>query len=196
MTISVFMRSLVLLICVLFSYFPKAQDKTVELLKAPEDWRKEQLQLPLSFAPELDYEGIEDVRFAKGWSDKASEEFWTYTFVWYLDEYTTQKSSEYETSLALYFDGLLKRISKGKNIREKFIPTQAKIHYSEEDSTFLGQVTIFDAFFTEKTITLYLKINEDYCKTKKKHLVYFRFSPHNYSHQLWNTMQGINVPCD
>ena len=71
----------------IFSMQSQAQETEQELLLAIEDnWRSERLSFPISFAPSLDYKGYEEVRFAKGWSKKDSDEFWTYAFVWYLDE--------------------------------------------------------------------------------------------------------------
>ena len=52
------------------------------VFSAPGDWRTEIVTFRLSFAPELDYEGHGDVRFAPGMFDPETDEFWTYSFVW------------------------------------------------------------------------------------------------------------------
>ncbi len=47
-----------------------AQDKNSSLLPVPEDWRFEKIDFPLDFAPDLDYQGFEELRFAPQKSPK------------------------------------------------------------------------------------------------------------------------------
>src|SRR4051812_6700953 len=54
-------------------------------LTAPEGWGVERFAIPIEFAPSIPYKGVEDIRFAPGWSDAKSNEYWTYAFLWYLD---------------------------------------------------------------------------------------------------------------
>ena len=56
------------------------------VLNSPDNWRKEIIAFPIGFAPEIKFKGFEDIRFAPGWSDSTSNEFWTYTFVWYIEK--------------------------------------------------------------------------------------------------------------
>ena len=53
-------------------------------LPTPEGWRTETIPFPLEFAPELDYEGVEELRFAPGMFTEGAEDYWTYAFVWWL----------------------------------------------------------------------------------------------------------------
>ena len=48
---------------------------------APDNWRKEIIEFPLDFAPEINLSGYEEILFAPGWSDSDAEDFWTYYFV-------------------------------------------------------------------------------------------------------------------
>ncbi|NAS32602.1 hypothetical protein GTQ40_16595 [Flavobacteriaceae bacterium R38] len=177
-----------------------AQEKEAperSLLEAPEDWRKELLQLPLGFAPELNYKGIEDVRFSKGWGNKDSEEFFTYTFAWYLDIDPELSSEKLNKELKIYFDGLMNAIGQGRNIpKEKITPTQASLIDDSKSNSFKGEVKIFDVFFTQEVITLNVKVSTSYCKPAKKHIAYFEFSPQGFDHKLWDTMNKIRIPCN
>ena len=56
------------------------------VLGAPENWQSEIIPFPLGFAQEIDLVGFEDLRFAPGWNDPNSQEFWTYMFVWYAEK--------------------------------------------------------------------------------------------------------------
>ena len=40
----------------------------------------------LFFAPSIKYKGVEDIRFTPGWGKAGSEEYWTYAFLWFLDD--------------------------------------------------------------------------------------------------------------
>jgi hypothetical protein len=46
----------------------------------PKGWGVERFPIPIEFAPQVNYKGVEDVRFAPGWGDKTSEQYWSYTF--------------------------------------------------------------------------------------------------------------------
>ena len=190
------MKSILLLaILFLLSIQSYAQDNK-EFLIAPDDWRKEQLQLPLSFAPELDYNGLEDVRFAKGWGDQESEEFWTYRFAWYLDKNPALNTEKLNKEIQLYFDGLMNIIAKGRKIsKEKVIATKATFSKKTKNS-FIGKATVFDAFFTQKTIDLNIKVDYEYCPATKKHIAYFGLSPQSFQHKLWSVIDNILIPCD
>ncbi len=188
------------LLTILFTSVTIAQEETNELsflLNGPDSWRKELLTLPLQFAPELDYKGLEFVRFSKGWSDKNSEEFWTYKFAWYLDAPANLTTKKLNKELKIYFDNLFNLVGSGKGIaKENITPTKSTLVYNEDKKMFIGNVTIFDVFFLEALQTLNVKVIPTYCETSKKHTVYFEFSPQSFDHELWNTMNQINILCE
>ena len=166
------------------------------LLDGPDDWRKEVLNLPLSFAPELDYKGIEYVRFSKGWGNANSEEFWTYKFAWYLDTDPKLTTDGLNKELKLYFDGLMQIVGKGKGLKkENITPTETAIAFNTDSNIYTGNVTIFDVFFKEAQQTLNVKITSTYCNALKKYIAYFEFSPQSYDHKLWDTMSQITIAC-
>ena len=47
------------------------EDQSPSLLETDTTWSKEIFHLPINFAKDINYEGIEDARFPKGWSKKA-----------------------------------------------------------------------------------------------------------------------------
>src|SRR5689334_9492619 len=55
-------------------------------LPIPENWGIERFSIPISFAPTIPYKGVEDIRFTPGWGKAGSEEYWTYSFLWWLDD--------------------------------------------------------------------------------------------------------------
>src|ERR1043165_6206745 len=54
-------------------------------LPTPEGWGVERFPIPINFAPEIPYQGIEDIRFTPGWAKVKSAEYWSYAFLWYLE---------------------------------------------------------------------------------------------------------------
>ena len=180
---------LFLCLCSTQSFF--AQEEAL-LLEIEEPWRSERLAFPISFAPSLDYKGIEEVRFAKGWGNSDSEEFWTYTFLWYLDEDPKTTEVTLQNDIEAYFNGLMNVVGKGKEI-----PQTNAVFVKKEKigtaTTYVGKVKVFDAFFTKSIQTLQVKIVADYCEQQKKHTVLFTFSPQPYTHDVWKTLDGITM---
>ena len=66
----------------------KQKEKTVYAeysLPLPDKWTKEVFSIPISFAPEINYKGHEEIRFAPGWGDSTKNDYWTYAFLWCID---------------------------------------------------------------------------------------------------------------
>ena len=129
-----------------------------KLLAIDEPWRSETLSFPIHFAPSLDYKGIEEVRFAKGWGDKTSEEFWTYAFLWYLDEDPLLTETKLEKDIQAYFDGLMNLVGKGRGLTD--IPESSAVftenstitttvsNIGQTTKTYRGKAKFHDVFFT------------------------------------------------
>lgn len=185
--------SLILFLTPLINLFAQ-EENDVKLLDAPGNWRSELIQLPLRFAPELDLEGIEDVRFAKGWSEPQSEEFFTYAFLWYLDNDPSISKEVLENSMKVYFDGLMSLIAKGKGIEEipKTNASFKQIKPEGHTNNYTGSIEFFEAFFTQKVHTLNVKVSSSYCEDEEKHLVFFRFSPKDFEHNVWGKLNEIH----
>ncbi len=79
---------------------------------APETWRAEVIPFPLPFAPAIDLEGVEELRFAPGMYNPESETYFTYTFIWWLEGRPRIASDGLERYLLLYFSGLYEAVSK------------------------------------------------------------------------------------
>ncbi len=88
-------------------------------LPSPKGWVTEKIEFPLGFAPEIKFSGVEDIRFTKGWSDQKSAEFFSYLFIWYVNENPALTEQNLRENTQMYFDGLTKVVAKGKNIPEK-----------------------------------------------------------------------------
>src|SRR6188472_3406133 len=76
-------------------------------LPFPQGWGTEIFSLPPTFAPAITYKGVEDIRFAPGWAKAASNEYWTYCFLWYLEDSIQTDATIIETNLKAYYTGLI-----------------------------------------------------------------------------------------
>src|SRR5689334_3811165 len=77
-------------------------------LPVPQGWTIERFLIPISFAPQISYKGVEDIRFAPGWANAKSDEYWTYAFLWYLEDAVKITAPIIEENLKAYYTGLFK----------------------------------------------------------------------------------------
>lgn len=155
------------------------------------DWGKEFFHFPLHFAPDIPYEGVEEVVFPRDWIKPDSADFWSYVFVWELDNKKNISKNELERVFKLYFDGLMEVVNDDKDI--EMIETSAsffKNEYPSDNADFMGNLTIFDAFATKKPLDLNAKVFSKYCEKRKKLILLFHFSPKDYSHWIWSKLSG------
>jgi len=175
----------------------KAQSKEtpVPMLNAPDDWRTEIIPFPLEFAPEINFVGIEDIRFSPGWAKTNSETFWTYAFIWYLDKDPKLNAEKIEELLVVYFDGLMHNVAlNGKDSDTVNLPKTVALFINKgEKGDFIGKISVYDAFFTKKVIVLNVKANYSFCEQTGKHSTIFHLSPQSFDHNIWSTLSTIQL---
>ncbi|WP_160114512.1 hypothetical protein [Aquimarina sp. AU474] len=169
--------------------------KTDNLLEAPDSWRQEVLEFPLLFARSLPYKGEEHIRFAEGWGDINSESYFSYVFLWSLDENPDLTITKIESDMNIYFTGLMKMglITKFRFFK-KLPKTVAS--FKEEDKSFEGIIEVYEAFFKKEMIILNTKISISYCNKQGKHFVYFRLSPKKFQDPIWDELHKVKVKFD
>lgn len=183
-----------ILICLLTASLTaqEAADADFAVLKAPENWRTELIKFPLSFAPDLDLRGMEDIRFAPGWADKNAEDFWNYAFVWYLNDNPKLTEEKLENYMETYFDGLMQVVGKSKEIEK----TNSLFFGKADDPLqpdFIGKIRVYDAFFVKDIITLYTKVRIFFCVKTQKHMVFFRVAPKSFGDEVWKNLKEVSV---
>ena len=157
-----------------------------ELLIAPDDWRKELIKFPLSFAPSIKFTGVEDIRFAPGWSRPKSSDFWTYKFVWQINEDPKLSEQRLARLVEAYFDGLARAGAKDLKTLQKPVAV-----FMRQENSFKGRIRIYDNFSTRKWMTLNARVQ--YKKSGNKHLVMFELSPQPMSHDIWTKLRKIKI---
>ena len=165
---------------------------------APKDWKSERIDFPLGFAPKINYEGFEELRFAPGMFDPKSESYFTYTFFWWIKEQNITPE-QLEKDLVNYFQGLTSAVGKSKGqdydlskVKAKVIPlaeNKTKLPYKTKN--YQAVVDTYDAFASKNLLTLNMEITIFNCADAKRTISFFCVSPKSKNEAIWKQMQEI-----
>jgi hypothetical protein len=182
-----------------------AQDKPLEFdpqkwqppytLPTPQGWNMERFPFPIGFAPSILYQGVEDLRFTPGWADPKSEQYWTYSFLWFLEGSQNINEHILEQSLFSYYTGLVGRNIESRKIpKEKLFTVAVRVDkikaYSGDSGTYSGTLNMLD-YMAQKPIALNFLIHVRTCTGKKNTFVFFEISPKPSSHPIWSDLNQI-----
>lgn len=161
------------------------------ILDKDSTWGTEIFHFPIKFAKEIDFEGIEEACFPKGWSDTKDDNFWTYAYGWDINLNTKLTVSELQKYMQLYFDGLMNSVHNEKDgaMTKTIAKFQETTPNNKDD--FAGTVNIFDAFTTKKPLVLNVLVDYNYCEKKKTSQILFKFSPKDFEHKVWEKLNAI-----
>ena len=151
-----------------------------------EGWPSETFALPPGFAPELPT-GRESLRFAPGWRKPATEDFWSYAFVMWIDE-PAPDAARVQVLLEDYYNGLLTVFAGNKN--KDISDTPARITVSATSPNhFEAQMHVIDAFATFEPIDLRVRV--DTAPDADGHsTVHIRVSPQPAEHRIWESLEA------
>ncbi|MDB4961931.1 MAG: hypothetical protein JWP01_1930 [Myxococcales bacterium] len=85
----------------------------------PDGWKHELIAFPLGFAPSLAHDGVEEIRFAPGFFQPAAPGYWSYAFVWRLDNVPAFDASTVAAELTTYFRGLVDAVDETDEIADR-----------------------------------------------------------------------------
>jgi hypothetical protein len=117
----------------------------------PDGFVSETIPFPLEFAPSVAHRGVEELRFAPGFSNPAAPGYWSYTFVWRTEDAASLDATAIAAELTTYFRGLIDAVDGAKQITErdaivvKGTPSGARIALAAH---------VFDAFKTKQPLDL------------------------------------------
>lgn len=158
-------------------------------------WDIERFQIPISFAPNIAYHGIEDIRFAPGWGKVKSKEYWSYGFLWFLNDRTDFDHKIIEKNLKLYYTGLIgSNIEKRKIPENKLFQTKASIKKIKTEkgdrSTFRGYIHMLD-YMEQKPIVLNCKVHVKSCAGLSNTFIFYEISPLSWSGEIWHSLDKL-----
>ena len=166
--------------------------------QVPDDWRAEVIPFPLPFAPEIPYGGREELRFAPGMFTAGAEDYFTYSFLWWLQGKPTIDHQNLQQHLSAYFRGLYQAVSKKESkdtttFQVRVTATREPAWVPGAEQNFRITVRWIDPFVTEKELDLNLMAAQWFCPDQNHTAVYFMVSPQNSGHPLWQTMKAMNA---
>ena len=162
-------------------------------LPIPKDWGLERFKIPINFAPEILYKGIEDIRFTPGWAKVKTDEYWTYAFLWYLDGVVKTDEKIIAENLKAYYTGLFNiNTDSSKKASVKLIPTTTAFKKATTDKgdlgTYTGTIEMMD-YLQLKPIALNCIAHLKYCSDENKTIIFYELSPKPFTHTVWS---GLN----
>ena len=170
-------------------------------LPVPNGWTIERFLVPISFAPQIHYKGVEDIRFAPGWANVKSDEYWTYAFLWYLDARPQINEKNIAENLKAYYTGLYKvNTDSSKTANEKAIPVKAsfkKVKTATGDlETYSGSIEMMD-YMQRKPIVLNCIVRLKVCVEDNKTFLFHELSPKPFTHTNWLALDQLwqNFKC-
>lgn len=162
--------------------------KPVSILTAPEGWANEIIEFPLSFARSIDLKGYEELVFAPGWRDPASDNLWTIQYIWYVEPNGDLIDEQLVRYLEAYYDGLMDvEYSAGQGAEK----TRCTITNTADGKR--AELHVFDNFVKKKMMLLNMKIHQGHCAVTDKHLIQFRISPKGFDDKAWELFDGVKV---
>jgi pimeloyl-ACP methyl ester carboxylesterase len=169
-------------------------------LPTPEGWEVERFPIPIGFAPQIPYRGVEDVRFAPGWDDEKSPQYWSYAFLWWLEDDPKIDAATLERHLTAYYEGLVGRNITGRNIpAAKVVATRVQLKSTRADpgdvATYGGTVTMLD-YMAGRPVTLHCRVGVRRCAVQGRTAVFFELSPQPAGHAVWNDLERLKKGFD
>lgn len=159
-------------------------------LPIPTGWGIERFLVPISFAPQIPYTGVEDIRFSRGWSDARSDEYWSYAFLWYLDGSVKMDAATITDNLKFYYTGLVK-VNGGSIPADKIIPVVTSFAEVKTESgdlkTYVGTIHMLD-YMSQKPILLNAKVHHKLCNGANKTFMFYELSPQPMTHKVWESL--------
>lgn len=164
-------------------------------LPVPEGWTIERFLIPIGFAPQIPYKGVEDIRFSPGWGKVESDEYWTYAFLWYLDGSPVFDAVILSENLKDYYNGLISANSgnddNSQDKSQQVLTSFKKVTSENEDlATYSGTIELMD-YMSKNTIVLNCKVHLRSCLEKNKTIAFFQLSPKPFAHMNWQTLDQL-----
>lgn len=166
------------------------ESKELSILSGIDNWRKEIIQFPIDWAPNLLLEGFEELRFAPQWSNPGDDQFWTLVMSWKVNADSPLTLKQIEYNLESYFDGVMKPNHWASTFPRPNVLLESDSANNNVNSS-TGKMKFFDGFHTGKLTTLYIQGEQHFCSKHLKTIIIFRLSPKDFNHIVWGDLKKI-----
>jgi len=128
------------------------------LAEAPEGWRFERIDFPLPFAPDIAWQGFEELRFAPGMFDAESHQYFSYVLALRLDTSPAIGAPQLHDFLTLYYTGLCGAVAQQAG--HAFKPEELRVDVQvNDDGLFAATIDMIDPFVTGEALMLGLELS-------------------------------------
>ena len=178
-----------------------APEKLPYQVPEPKGWGKETIPLPPTFAKDMTWKGVEELRFAPGMFKADAADFFSYALLFWLpdDQKIDPKSMEQE--LLAYYRGLAKAVLASKKqdvdvstvtltIKEAKEKT-GKRSSGEPFTAYVAELKWTEPFATGKPQTLRMEIQAWHCEKHKGNCIFICVSPQAETAEIWKTLHEI-----
>ncbi len=117
----------------------------------PDGWKAESFTFPLDIAPSIQHAGVEELRFAPGMFEPGKPGYWSYAFVWRLDEPAELAPDALAAELTAYYVGLTKAVDDKHRVEH---PEQTTVTARLAGDHVELAAHVFDAFATGQAVDL------------------------------------------
>jgi hypothetical protein len=164
-------------------------------LAMPKGWGVERFSIPIEFATEIPYTGVEDIRFAPGWGLSENNDYWSYAFLWYLDGSPEIDADDIQENLKAYYNGLVRRnIDRRKIPAEKVIPTNTSFKnissVNGDLQTYRGTIEMVD-YMMQKPMTLNCVVHIKRDQTNDRTFIFHELSPQPSDSTIWVSLDKL-----
>lgn len=133
------------------------QDTPEILPESPKGWRYERLDFPLSFAPELEFEGFEELSFAPGMFAPDSDSYFSYALGIRLEGDHDVDAGFVQSFLEGYYRGLCRAVGEGRDLEFDYDSIAAAV--TGGDGEFAATVAMVDAFVSGEPLSLRFELS-------------------------------------
>lgn len=162
-------------------------------LPVPDGWNTERFPIPIGFAPQIPYKGVEDIRFAPGWGKAGSENYWSYAFLWFLDGKIEMDTATVRRNIIAYYTGLI-AVNGSAIPADQLVPVKASFdemaRSGSDIQTFSGVISMTD-YMKKSPIELRCRIHVRSCDGLDKTLIFYELSPRPFTDSIWIELDGL-----
>ena len=160
----------------------------------PARWKKETIPFPLEFAPAIAHRGTEELRFAPGMFKPAVPGYWSYAFVWWVEDRELQSWESLQGELNAYFQGLITSVAAGKKLKIAADSIHVTLHPLRMKAVdgwqpMNGEATLPDAFSDGRTVQLGLWLYQKDFPAQHRRAVMVLVSPAAADASIWVALQ-------
>lgn len=162
-------------------------------MPTPEGWRTETIPFPLSFAPGLPYQGLEELRFSPGMFRPEDEDYFSYGFLWLTKDPLDLDPAALAADLRAYFEGLGHAVRQSKKLEPVALDLPTRLAPTVGGRALVGTSAAFDAFAAQAEVNLNVRVHRVAAPAGYRGALYFALSPQPLSHPVWDTLSEIGA---